>query len=86
MRRTIKPTNRQAEMVLAMFIGNEEDGHCTDDEIRELVTLAGSGNGGSAMLHSRQLGALTNPKPSSQSLQQLSGSGTRCAGAPKRAT
>jgi hypothetical protein len=36
-------------MVLAMFVGNEEDGHY------------------------RPLGALTNPKPSSQSLQQLAG-------------
>ena len=26
-------------MVLAMFVGNEKDGHYTDDEIRELVTL-----------------------------------------------
>ena len=39
MRRTIKLTNRQAEMVLAMFVGNEDGGHYTDDEIRELVTL-----------------------------------------------
>jgi hypothetical protein len=39
MRRTIKLTNRQAEMVLAMFVGTEEDGHYPDDEIRELVTL-----------------------------------------------
>jgi hypothetical protein len=39
MRRTIKLTDRQAEMVLAMFVGNEKDGHYTDDEIRELVTL-----------------------------------------------
>ena len=39
MRRTIKLTDRQAEMVLAMFVGNEKDGHYTDDEIREFVTL-----------------------------------------------
>jgi hypothetical protein len=37
MRRTIKLTDRQAEMVLAMFVGNQTDAHCTDDEIRELV-------------------------------------------------
>ena len=39
MRRTIKLTDRQAELVLAMFVGNEKDGHYSDDEIRELVTL-----------------------------------------------
>jgi hypothetical protein len=39
MRRTIKLTDRQAGMVLAMFVGNEKDGHYTDDEIREFVTL-----------------------------------------------
>jgi hypothetical protein len=39
MRRTIKLTNRQAEMVCAMFVGNEKDEHYNDDEIRELVTL-----------------------------------------------
>jgi hypothetical protein len=39
MRRTIKLTDRQAEMVLAMFVGNEKDGGYTDDEIREFVTL-----------------------------------------------
>jgi hypothetical protein len=26
-------------MVLAMFVGNENDSHYTDDEIREFVTL-----------------------------------------------
>jgi hypothetical protein len=39
MRRTIKLTNRQAEMVLAMFVGNEKVEHYTDDEVRELMTL-----------------------------------------------
>jgi hypothetical protein len=39
MRRTIKLTDRQAEIVLAMFVGNENDGHYTDGEVRELVTL-----------------------------------------------
>jgi hypothetical protein len=39
MRRTIKLTNRQAEMVLAMFVGNEKVEHYTNEEIRELVTL-----------------------------------------------
>jgi hypothetical protein len=39
MRRTIKLTNRQAEMVLAMFVGNEKIEHYTNEEIRELVTL-----------------------------------------------
>jgi hypothetical protein len=39
MRRTIKLTDRQAEMVLAMFVGREKDGRYTDDEIREFVTL-----------------------------------------------
>jgi hypothetical protein len=39
MRRTIKLTSRQAEIVLAMFVGNERDEHYTDDEVRELVTL-----------------------------------------------
>jgi hypothetical protein len=39
MRRTIKLTDRQAEMVCAMFVGNEKDSHYTDEEIRELVTL-----------------------------------------------
>jgi hypothetical protein len=39
MRRTIKLTDGQAEMVLAMFVGNEKDGTYTDAEIRELVTL-----------------------------------------------
>jgi hypothetical protein len=38
MRRTIKLTDRQAEMVLAMF-RERKDGHYTNDEIRELVTL-----------------------------------------------
>jgi hypothetical protein len=37
--RTIKLTDRQAEMVCAMFVGNARVGHYTDDEIRELVTL-----------------------------------------------
>jgi hypothetical protein len=39
MRRTIKLTSRQAEMVLAMFVGNEKDERFTDAEIREMVTL-----------------------------------------------
>jgi hypothetical protein len=39
LRRTIKLTARQAELVLAMFVGKEKDDHHTDDEIRELVTL-----------------------------------------------
>jgi hypothetical protein len=39
LRRTIKLTDRQAEMVTAMFVGNKKDGHYKDDEIRELVTL-----------------------------------------------
>jgi hypothetical protein len=39
MRRTINLTDRQAEMVLAMFVGNENDGHYTSDEIHEFVTL-----------------------------------------------
>jgi hypothetical protein len=39
MRRTIKFTNRQAEMVCATFVGNEKDEHYSDDEIRELVVL-----------------------------------------------
>jgi hypothetical protein len=39
MRRTIKLSDRQAEMVCAMFVGNEKDSHYTDDEVRELVTL-----------------------------------------------
>jgi hypothetical protein len=39
MRRTIKLTNRQAEMVLAMFVGNDRVEHYTNDEVRELVTL-----------------------------------------------
>jgi hypothetical protein len=39
MRRTIKLSDRQAEMVLAMFVGNEKDGRYTDEEIRELVIL-----------------------------------------------
>jgi hypothetical protein len=39
LRRTIKLTDRQSKMVLAMFAGNEESGHYTDEEIRELVTL-----------------------------------------------
>ena len=39
MRRTIKLTSRQAEIVLAMFVGNERVEHYTNDEVRELVTL-----------------------------------------------
>jgi hypothetical protein len=39
MRRTIKLTDRQAEMVLSMFVGNERTEHYTNEEIRELVTL-----------------------------------------------
>ncbi len=39
MRRTIKLTNRQAEMVLAMFVGGAKDEHYSDEEIRELVAL-----------------------------------------------
>jgi hypothetical protein len=39
MRRTIKLTNRQAEMVLAMLVGNEKVEPYTNDEVRELVTL-----------------------------------------------
>jgi hypothetical protein len=39
MRRTIKLTDRQAEMVLAMFVGNATNDHYSDEEIRELVTL-----------------------------------------------
>jgi hypothetical protein len=39
LRRTIKLTDRQAEIVTAMFVGNDKDGHYKDDEIRELVTL-----------------------------------------------
>jgi hypothetical protein len=35
LRQTIKLTDRQAEMVLAMFVGNEEDGRYTGDAIRE---------------------------------------------------
>ena len=39
MKRTIKLTDRQRQMVLAMFVGNEIDCDYTDDEIRELVAL-----------------------------------------------
>jgi hypothetical protein len=39
MRRTIKLTDRQSEMVLAMFGGNAEDAHYSDEEIRELIVL-----------------------------------------------
>jgi hypothetical protein len=39
LRRTIKLTNRQRQLVLAMFVGDELDAHYTDEEIRELVTL-----------------------------------------------
>ena len=35
----MKLTDRQRQMVLAMFVGNEIDGDYTDDEIRELVAL-----------------------------------------------
>jgi hypothetical protein len=39
LRRTIKLTDRQAKMVLAMFAGSEEDDQYSDEEIRELLTL-----------------------------------------------
>jgi hypothetical protein len=39
LRRTIKLTERQRHMVLAMFAGNEEGDHYTDEEIRELMNL-----------------------------------------------
>jgi hypothetical protein len=39
LRRTIKLTERQRHMVLAMFAGNDEVGQFTDEEIRELVNL-----------------------------------------------
>ena len=39
LRRTIKLTEKQRHMVLAMFAGNDEVGHFTDEEIRELVYL-----------------------------------------------
>jgi|ERR1700722_6176878 hypothetical protein len=39
LRRTIKLTDRKAEMVTATLVGNEKDDHYKDDEIRELVTL-----------------------------------------------
>jgi hypothetical protein len=38
-RRTIKLTERRRHFALAMFTGNDEGGHGTDNQIGELVTM-----------------------------------------------